>query len=269
MQSHGGGRGMRRAWVKRVIVVLVLLNVIPFFLFLMHTSEKGEKLPGRKSLGSGFRQGIGKPWPRLRSFTSWSPNPNLDQGSCEAFFGNGFTEAFTLLDSEPRSKGWSRIGKEEALIQGEVARRSRNLKQVEASEKQGLRIQRRMIQSSQLSPQRSGLFQCFYSETLQTSICEGTQMIMYPKKIKMSKGGEPLDSVMGRNEEEELPYFTSGAFQIMVPERDERRALFNKTMLEKLIPEQSIAEHTMHHLFEQTRTIPLDEVTCAQVLFIF
>ena len=269
MQSHGSGRGVRRAWVKRVIVVLVLLNVIPFFLFLMHTSEKAEKLPGRKSLGSGLRQAIGKPWPRLRSFTSWSANPNLDQGSCEAFFGNGFTEAFTLLDSEPRSKGWSRIGKEEALIHGEGARRSRNLKQVEVSEKQGLRIQRRMIQSTQPSPQRSGLFQCFYSETLQTSICEGTQMIMYPKKIKMSKGGEPLDSVMGRNEEEELPYFTSGAFQIMVPERDERRALFNKTMLDKLIPEQSIAEHTMHHLFEQTRTIPLDEVTCAQVLFSF
>jgi len=114
-------------------------------------------------------------------------------------------------------------------------------------------------------PPRGSLFQCFYSETLRTSICEGTNMIMYPKKIKMSKGGEALDAVMGRNEEEELPYFTPGAFEVMVPETEERRPLFNKTMLERLIPVDAITQHTMHHLFEQIRTIPVDEVVCAQV----
>jgi hypothetical protein len=90
-------------------------------------------------------------------------------------------------------------------------------------------------------------------------------MVMNPKRIKMAKGGEPLDSVIGRNEEEELPYFTSGAFQIFVPERGGRKPLFNKTLLEYLIPKGTVQEHTLHHLLEQIRTIPLNEVTCAQV----
>lgn len=84
-----------------------------------------------------------------------------------------------------------------------------------------------------------------------------------------AEGGEGLDAVMGRNEEEELPYFTPGAFEVMVPETEERRALFNKTMLDRLIPVDSITQHTMHHLFEQIRTVPVDEVVCAQVIWCF
>lgn len=79
-------------------------------------------------------------------------------------------------------------------------------------------------------------------------------------------GGEALDMVMGRNEEEELPYFTPGAFEVVVPEKEERGSLFNKTMLERLMPVDTIHQHTMHHLFEQIRTVPMDEVMCAQVI---
>lgn len=79
-------------------------------------------------------------------------------------------------------------------------------------------------------------------------------------------GGEALDMVMGRNEEEELPYFTPGAFEVVVSEKEERGSLFNRTMLERLMPVDNIHQHTMHHLFEQIRTIPMDEVTCAQVI---
>lgn len=57
-------------------------------------------------------------------------------------------------------------------------------------------------------------------------------MIMYFKKIKMFKGGEFLDLVMGCNEEEELLYFIFGVFEVMVLEIEERWFLFNKIMLE-------------------------------------
>ncbi len=85
---------------------------------------------------------------------------------------------------------------------------------------------------------------------------------MNPKKIKMAKGGEPLESVMRRNEEEELPCFTSGAFQIIVPE-GERKPLFNKTLLQHLMPQGLIQEH----LFEQIHTILVNKVTCAQCIY--
>ncbi|CAM6023645.1 unnamed protein product [Sphagnum balticum] len=78
----------------------------------------------------------------------------------------------------------------------------------------------------------------------------------------MAKGGEPLESVMRRNEEEELPRFTSGALQIIVPETGERKPLFNKTLLQHLMPQGLIQEH----LFEQIHTIPVNRVTCAQIV---
>ncbi|KAF2615560.1 hypothetical protein F2Q70_00007960 [Brassica cretica] len=53
-------------------------------------------------------------------------------------------------------------------------------------------------------------FRCFYSETLESSICEGRNLRMVPDRIAMSKGGEKLEEVMGRNEEVELPEFREG-----------------------------------------------------------
>lgn len=265
---------MKMLWVKRVVLVLVLLNLIQFLFFLTN-SEDHPVLPLNTRLpNSNPRLSLGKSWPQLRSFTSWTVDPDVNADSCEAFFGNGFTHAFTLLDPGPRS-----YVKEATSIRSRRLQelrgywRKRQVKQDSASSQELVSSEGDVQQESQLPkrnklyqpPPRGGLFQCFFSETLKTSICEGTNMIMYPKKIKMSKGGEPLDSVMGRNEEEELPYFTPGAFEVMVPETEERRALFNQTMLNRLIPVEPITQHTMHHLFEQIRTIPVDEVVCAQV----
>lgn len=287
MQSHWGGRGVKLLWVKRVVILLVLLNVFQLLILLnsenrpVKPSTALKDTPSPRPQGFSGRQSLGKPWPLLGAFTSWTVDPDLDPDSCEAFFGNGYTQAFTLLDPGPHSHARGSVVKEDSRV------RSKRMQEIveswrEREVKQGLGQVKDEIhgvssqtdeQAAQMGKQnkvyqpspRGGLFQCFYSQTLRTSICEGTNMIMYPKKIKMSKGGELLFAVMGRNEEEELPYFTTGAFEIMVPEKEERRALFNKSMLERLIPVKSITKHTMHHLFEQIRTIPVDEVICAQV----
>ncbi|CAM6016854.1 unnamed protein product [Sphagnum balticum] len=221
--------GIKKTCVKRVVVLLVVLNALQLLAYLLHSLGVGggNNAPPLNFPAIVMRQVSGKPWPHLPSFTPWDLKADLDPASCEAFFGNGFTQPFRLLDpkaAQPRSR-LNHTGRHRGLL---------------------------------------GLFHCFYSETLRTSICEGTNMVMNPKRIKMAKGGEPLDSVIGRNEEEELPYFTSGAFQIFVPERGGRKPLFNKTLLEYLIPKGTVQEHTLHHLLEQIRTIPLNEVTCAQ-----
>jgi hypothetical protein len=44
------------------------------------------------------------------------------------------------------------------------------------------------LEASHIQPLRESLFRCFYSETLSTSICEGKNMVMNPKKIEMAKG---------------------------------------------------------------------------------
>ncbi|XP_030541446.1 beta-1,2-xylosyltransferase-like [Rhodamnia argentea] len=59
-----------------------------------------------------------------------------------------------------------------------------------------------------------GWFRCFHSETLESSVCEGGQLRMSPERIRMAVGGERLEDVLGRSEEEEMPVFEDGAFQI-------------------------------------------------------
>lgn len=269
MQSQGGGgKGRKVSWAKRVVLLFAIINFFHFFYFLLKPENHPVKPLSTRSSAANARQPPGKPWPRLNSFTSWTVDPDLNADSCEAFFGNGFTQAFTLLDPGTQIRARGRSRRMQDLVgswrQREVKQALGQVKddsiQIDEQEAQVPKRSRVVYQ-----PSRGSLFQCFYSQTLRTSICEGTNMIMYPKKIKMSKGGEDLNFVIGRNEEEELPYFTPGAFEVMVQELEERRALFNKTMLERLIPVEQIGQHTMHHLFEQIRTVPVDEVVCAQV----
>lgn len=290
-------------WVKRVVVLLVLLKLVLLSTFYWGTDEAGF-FPGREAqlnpgpsgaqtpqlVDSGpethkmmklnpaiFPQEIedhpvtrlktqpsvaddgqqsGKPWPRLHAFTSWAVDSDLSAGSCEAFFGNGFTQTFTLLDPGPQVGAGGILAKENTANQSTRTQKSGEGKDEVLSDEQ----------EAQVPKLNGSMFQCLYSQTLRTSICEGTNMIMYPKRIDMSKGGETLDSVVGRKEEVELPSFMSGAFEVMVPEAEGRRALFSKSMLEHLIPKgHAGALHTMHNLFEQIRTIPVDEVVCAQV----
>lgn len=37
---------------------------------------------------------------------------------------------------------------------------------------------------------------------------------MVPERVRMSNGGEALEDVIGRGEEEELPEFRNGAFEV-------------------------------------------------------
>ncbi|CAK9874929.1 unnamed protein product [Sphagnum jensenii] len=265
-------RGIKRTCVKRVVVLLVMLNALQLLVYLMH-SWGGENAPSK--FPPIVIQVSEKPWPHLPSFTSWAQKPNLYPVSCEAFFGNGFTQTFRVLESEPRLS--TNLTRKSELLDRSSFRF--NLKEALGAwtlskSKQSQRDEGRLtgvadvhtthttLEATHIQPLRESLFRCFYSETLSTSICEGKNMVMNPKKIEMAKGGEPLESVMRRNEEEELSRFTSGALQTIVPETGERKPLFNKTLLQHLMPQGLIQEH----LFEQIHTILVNKVTCAQIV---
>lgn len=59
------------------------------------------------------------------------------------------------------------------------------------------------------------LFECRRHSAIQAAFCAGRRMIMYPERIVMSKGGESLKEVMGREESIEVPTFLGGSFEII------------------------------------------------------
>ncbi|KAF5727923.1 beta-(1 2)-xylosyltransferase [Tripterygium wilfordii] len=109
-----------------------------------------------------------------------------------------------------------------------------------------------------------GWFRCFYSETLRSSICEGGKVRMVPERIKMTRGGESLEEVVGRGEEEELPEFEDGAFEVLGVggQREKRRRLANQEFLDQYIREGQIMRHTMRELLKSARVVEDNEFQC-------
>ncbi|KAJ4875485.1 hypothetical protein Rs2_40503 [Raphanus sativus] len=104
-------------------------------------------------------------------------------------------------------------------------------------------------------------FRCFYSETLQSSVCEGRNLRMVPDRIVMSRGGEKLEDVMGRNEEVELPEFHEAAFEVAEDDVSSKRnrvvsrRLVDEEMLNEYIKEGGIDRHTMRDLVASIRVV--------------
>lgn len=89
---------------------------------------------------------------------------------------------------------------------------------------------------------------------------------MHPDKIKMSIGGEALESVIGRGEEEELPEFESGAFDLEVGERSKShgKKLATEGFLNEFIQKGQISRHTMRDLIDSIQLVGANEFECSQ-----
>ena len=112
-----------------------------------------------------------------------------------------------------------------------------------------------------------GWFRCWHSETLRSSICEGGSLRMVPERIKMSRGGEGLEEVIGRGEEEELPEFQNGAFEVDggVGFLGPPRGLVDGEFLDWYVPRGEIAKHTMRDLIRSVRVVTPGEFQCHEV----
>ncbi|GJV16840.1 beta-(1,2)-xylosyltransferase [Tanacetum coccineum] len=112
-----------------------------------------------------------------------------------------------------------------------------------------------------------GWFRCFFSETLRSSICEGGGIRMHPDKIKMSNGGEVLESVIGRGEDEELPQFEFGAFDIAsgggkVKKGGEKLA--DEAFLNEYLQNGAVSRHAMRDLVNSVKLVGADQFECAE-----
>ncbi|MCO5611285.1 hypothetical protein L7F22_065537 [Adiantum nelumboides] len=175
----------------------------------------------------------GKSWPFLPSLLPWTPRPNLRPDSCEAYFGNGFTQLVPVFPP----KSWNPFRKSSPFV-------SSNFK----------------------AEGEVSSLQCFYSETLHTSICEGRNVVMHPGRIHMAAGGEALDSVVGRTEAEELPSFSPGAFEIVLPAHRGADWTISKELLDFILPEGHILDHRLRSLFSSIQSVSSDEINCSQTV---
>lgn len=223
--------------MKELLILLIALNLIIlcyYFLSFPPSNNNGKReaaafLPKKPPKAQTSKLSLnGKPWPDLPSYLPWHPNPKLAARSCEGYFGNGFTRPFRLLQGEDS--------------------RNRELKNGNLAEEA-----------------KGGSLSCAYSETLETSICEARKLVMHPERIQMSKGGEDIGSVIGRNEEAELPSYSPGAFEIESPHEaigDGR--VVNPEMLDNIMPQGVVHTHTMRSLLLQLRLVPSAESICSQ-----
>ncbi|GMJ15972.1 ARABIDOPSIS THALIANA BETA-1,2-XYLOSYLTRANSFERASE, beta-1,2-xylosyltransferase [Hibiscus trionum] len=110
----------------------------------------------------------------------------------------------------------------------------------------------------------SSWFRCHYSETLRSSICEGGKIRMDPGKIKMSRGGESLEDVIGRKEEEELPVFKDGAFMVQGNGGSmlKRMKLVGKEFLDEFIPVKRGSRHPIREAMRSTVIVGANNFDC-------
>ncbi|CAN1290654.1 XYLT [Linum perenne] len=108
-----------------------------------------------------------------------------------------------------------------------------------------------------------GWFRCFFSRTLLSSVCEGGGIRMLPDKIVMSRGGESLDEVIGRDEDDEMPVFQSGAFQVLGSSKRNQKLVTDK-FLGHYLPEGEIQSHTMRQLVSSIEVVDDREFQCDQ-----
>lgn len=108
-----------------------------------------------------------------------------------------------------------------------------------------------------------GWFRCWYSETLRSSVCEGGRVRMVVERIGMAKGGESLGDVIGRSEDEELPLFEDGAFEVDGGVGFERgKMVVDEVFLDRYVPRGEIMRHTMRDLIGKMRIVGRKEFNC-------
>ncbi|GER47731.1 2-xylosyltransferase [Striga asiatica] len=212
----------------KILLSLFTLNSISLYLYFSshpdnHRPPPSQERPTPEDRSPPHHPLSVKPWPILPSYLPWSCDGHkAPPQSCEAYFGNGFSERVDPLrpSADPHRK---------------------------------------------FSSARGGWFRCFYSETLRSSICEGGRIRMDPDRIFMSRGGENLESVIGRGEDEELPNFASGAFEIEASDRSRAgEKLVDEGFLDRYVPQGAIGRHTMRALIDSIRILDASEFVCSE-----
>lgn len=88
---------------------------------------------------------------------------------------------------------------------------------------------------------------------------------MHPEKIKMSVGGEKLETVIGRGEDDELPEFEFGAFDLEAGSKlSAGKKLATKDFLDQYVPRGAVSRHTMRDLIDSIQLVGSSDFECVE-----
>ncbi|CAA7397955.1 unnamed protein product [Spirodela intermedia] len=112
-------RGSRVRTVAKPLLIVLLINFLSLLYVLRH--HPNPSADDSPPIVERFQAENLKPWPTLPSFLPWVPKSNPARGSCEAYFGNGFSRQIEMLkqveggSSRGGRGGWFRCSYSETL----------------------------------------------------------------------------------------------------------------------------------------------------------
>ncbi|MFS7910284.1 putative glycoprotein 2-beta-D-xylosyltransferase [Helianthus anomalus] len=88
---------------------------------------------------------------------------------------------------------------------------------------------------------------------------------MHPEKIKMSMGGEVLESVIGRLEDEELLEFEDWAFDLVGQKKRDGERVVSEGFLNEFLVRGGVKKRTMRELIGSMWFVEADEFDCSEI----
>jgi glycoprotein 2-beta-D-xylosyltransferase len=94
-------------------------------------------------------------------------------------------------------------------------------------------------------------FTCYQNQKIAGSICMGTNLVLDSDKVRVSHGGEEIDTVLKRDEKDEFPTYTQGAFSLACEQTGAMRALMGN-----MARRDSVLPNYMHQVVEKMSFTP-------------
>ncbi|KAJ0965145.1 hypothetical protein J5N97_026283 [Dioscorea zingiberensis] len=85
---------------------------------------------------------------------------------------------------------------------------------------------------------------------------------MDPGRTAMSRGGERLEEVIGRGEDDEMPKFEAGAFEIELDMPGDSKVV-DKAFLDRYLRQGQVGVHTMRSLLDSIRAVEPGKLGCS------
>lgn len=123
-----------------------------------------------------------------------------DHTTCEGYFGNGFSLEKVLIPADAEGAPAAAAGGSAAGGDG-----------VETDESDSA-----LSLAAGSAGARGPRLECRKHPETAAHYCAARDVILHPGRIKMSRGGEELEQVMGRDEDTELPAFEGGAVEFFL-----------------------------------------------------
>lgn len=219
--------------MKRTVLIVVSLNILQLFVYPQFWSWTSLSWPTGFS-GDKASVDVEEPqlksWPAIPSHRPWTLNKDLQTFSCEAYFGNGYTDVVPLLKAPKKSK---RLNNTDDLSGSFQCRYNPTLR---TSICEGKHV---VMNLDKIEMSKGG-------EYLEKVIGRGEDAEL----PQFSTGAFEVMVTQGSQIPPATPLFDNG-------------------QVDSLMPQGQVSRHTLRDLLKTVRTVDASTVTCARVRYMF